>query len=305
MVHNFSQGPPLMITPADTDHRVVLSPPQSASEYASNSPDFGQRNKHFALGFPAKYLLIPFTRSMSSTDGLAIAHQTRIDAILRSGRSCDKKLIRATSALYLVMSPPVSAWLSLASSPAICGLSLSSPSVLSLALVTPCIALILPFHGAWSRRVIRSFGVCSFQLKTLQYLPDVPLIRLNCGASRPHSMTRFNIVALFSKSASSPITCFLISCLLEIFLMRNSTADRSPTDHDVVSVHGCHDMFAVDASPPHAWGCDSSRQLQIAECRCELFLPILCYCSSPHMCTSPAWQSSGGSFTKTLLPAGA
>ena len=46
-------------------------------------------------------------------------------------------------------------------------------------------------------------------------------------------------------------------------------------NHDAVSVHGCHDMFALDASSPHAWACDPSRQLEIAGCRCELFLPIL------------------------------
>ena len=63
--------------------------------------------------------------SMSRADGFAIAQHTCIEANLRSGRSCDKQLIRATSALYRVMSPPVSAWLSLASSPAICGRSRS------------------------------------------------------------------------------------------------------------------------------------------------------------------------------------
>ena len=35
-------------------------------------------------------------------------------------------------------------------------------------------------------------------------------------------------------------------------------------------------MFAFDAALPHAWARDPSRQLQIAECRCKLFLPILC-----------------------------
>ena len=184
-VHTLRQCPPLMITPADTHRRVALSPPQSASEYASSSLCC-QRNQHFALGFPAKYLPILLTRCMSRTDVFAIAQHTCMDAKLRSGRSCDKLLIRARCALYFVMSPLVSAWLSLASSLAIYGLSLPSPSpcrpahawiesvlvglVFSLASVISCIALILPFHGAWSRRVIRSF-----RLKILQYLPDMSL----------------------------------------------------------------------------------------------------------------------------------
>ena len=46
--------------------------------------------------------------------------------------------------------------------------------------------------------------------------------------SRPHSMTRFNILPLFSRSTSSPIKSFLISHFLDLFLMRNSTTDRSP-----------------------------------------------------------------------------
>ena len=40
-------------------------------------------------------------------------------------------------------------------------------------------------------------------------------------------MTRFKILPLFSRSASSPTTCFLISYLLGIILKRKSTAERS------------------------------------------------------------------------------
>ena len=156
--------------------------------------------------------------------------------------------------------------------PLVLGLSLFLvASVLSLAFVTPCVALILPLHGAWSRRVIRSF-----QLKILQYLPDVLLIRLYCDAVTTPSMTRFNI-PLFSKSASSPIFCFLISDFLDILLMRKKFHCRSiSAGCDLVSVHGCHDMFALDTALPHAWAWDPFRQLEIAECRCKLFLPILC-----------------------------
>ena len=126
---------------------------------------------------------------MSSTDGLDIAQQTDIHANLRSGRSYDKKLIRATSALHVVMSPPVSAWLSLASSPAICSRFLSSPSPLGV--VTAYIALILPFHGAWSRRVVRSF-----QLKTIRCLPDVSLIHLSRDAVTTRGQKKHYLVKL-------------------------------------------------------------------------------------------------------------
>ena len=88
------------------------------------------------------------------------------------------------------MSPPVSAWLSLASSSAICGRSLSSPSLCrpirawsgsvpvrlgSLPCFHPFLRRLLrPFNGAWSRRV-----ACSFQLKVYQHLSDVSLVRLD------------------------------------------------------------------------------------------------------------------------------
>ena len=48
------------------------------------------------------------------------------------------------------------------------------------------------------------------------------------------------------------------------------------TNRDVVPMHGCHDMSDLDAPLPHAWARDPSRQHEIAECRCKLFLPILC-----------------------------
>ena len=90
LVHVLRQCPPLMMTPADTDLRVILSPPQSASEYASSSPLCCQRNQHLALGFPTRCRPILLTRSMSRMVGFAKALHTGIDANLRSGRSCDK-----------------------------------------------------------------------------------------------------------------------------------------------------------------------------------------------------------------------
>ena len=84
---HFETAGSLMMTPAETDRRYALSPPQSASEEASTSPICCQ---HFALGLPTRYLPILLTHSMSRIDGFAITQHTRIDANLRSGRSCDK-----------------------------------------------------------------------------------------------------------------------------------------------------------------------------------------------------------------------
>ena len=69
-------------------------------------------------------------------------------------------------------------------------------------------------------------------------------------------------------------------------------------DSDVVSVHGCHDMFALDAALPHTRARASSRQYEIAlsveESSSSQFclasrVPYKLYCNSPHMCSSPAW----------------
>ena len=91
-----------MITPADTDRRVTLSPPQSASEYAWRSPLCCHWNKHSARGYNTRHLPILSIRSRSDTGGFAIAQHRCIAANLRSCRSCDKKLMRGTSALYFV-----------------------------------------------------------------------------------------------------------------------------------------------------------------------------------------------------------
>ena len=143
---------PAMMTPADTDRRVALSPPQSASEYASSSPLCCQRNQNLALGFPTRYLPNLLTRSMSRTDSFVIAQHTCIDANLRSGRSCDKKLIRATNATYFVTSPPVvtrhlrsvTVVTVTHAVPCVLGLALSLFTlILTLASITSCIVLIL------------------------------------------------------------------------------------------------------------------------------------------------------------------
>ena len=35
-------------------------------------------------------------------------------------------------------------------------------------------------------------------------------------------------------------------------------------------------MYDLDATSPHTWGRDPSRQLEVAECRYKLFFPIVC-----------------------------
>ena len=89
---------------------------------------------------------------------------------------------------------------------------------------------------------------------------------------------------------------FLDLVLTDIILMRSSTADRFSTNRDAFAMHACHDVFNLDATLPHAWARDPSRQLEVAECQCKLFLPptfvrrlpYKLYCNSPHMCSSPA-----------------
>ena len=88
--------------------------------------------------------------------------------------------------------------------------------------------------------------------------------------TRYKPMTRFNILPLFSRSGSCAITCFLVSHFLDMILMRNSTADRSPP------MHNCHTEYALDAAFAHAPARAPSRQFEIAECRCQLFLTVLC-----------------------------
>ena len=89
----------LMITPAGTDRRVDLSPPQSASEYASSSPRCCQRNRHSARGFTTRYLpSILLTRSMSDTDGFGIGHHTCMG---ERRDPCQFSVIALRAALYL------------------------------------------------------------------------------------------------------------------------------------------------------------------------------------------------------------
>ena len=89
LVHASQQCPP-MITPADTDRRVDVPPPQCASEHASSSPLCCQQNTHSARGFPTTYLPTLLTHSKSNTDGFDITQHICIYVNLRSGRFGDK-----------------------------------------------------------------------------------------------------------------------------------------------------------------------------------------------------------------------
>ena len=88
-LHTLRQWLPLMMTPAETDRRVALSPPQSASSRPPKSLLCSQRNQHFALGLPTRYLPILLTHSISASTVLpstTFPHRCE----LRSGRSCDR-----------------------------------------------------------------------------------------------------------------------------------------------------------------------------------------------------------------------
>ena len=76
----------------------------------------------------------------------------------------------------------------------------------------------------------------------------------------------------------------------ETFHCRSFTTDRD-------SVHGRHDLLALDATVPHTWARGPSRQLEslsVDERSSSRFcaasrVPYKLYCDSPHMCSSPAW----------------
>ena len=77
---------------------------------------------------------------------------------------------------------------------------------------------------------------------------------------------------------------FLISFFDEKFHHRSFS-----TDCDVVSEHGCHDMFALDADLSHAWPSDPSRPLEVDASSSFVFcaasrVPYKLYCNSPHIC---------------------
>ena len=57
--------------------------------------------------------------------------------------------------------------------------------------------------------------------------------------------------------------------------MKNSTADLVSTNCDVIPMHGCNNVLALDVTSPHARARASSRQFQTAECSCQLLFPIL------------------------------
>ena len=160
--------------------------------------------------------------------------------------------------------------------------SLSS-SVLTL-------AFILPLRGTRCRGVIRSLQLKTFSLTCLWSASIVM-------PSRFHAMTRFSILPLFSSAGFSPITCFLMSYLFDIILMRSSTADRSPP---TVMSSPC--TVATMSSPlmhprhthGHAIPRVNLRSLSVdVSSSCQFCaasrVPYKLYCSRPHMCSSPGW----------------
>ena len=133
--------------------------------------------------------------------------------------------------------------------------------------------------------------ICSFQLKIFFVMP-----------LRSHPMTRFNILPLFSRSGSSPITCFLISYFLDIILTRNSTTDRSPpivmsSPCTVATI--CLPVLQPCHTHGHALPLVNLRSLSVDASSSSQFsaasrVPYKLY-----------YKSSGGSWANTLLRVGA
>ena len=148
LVHTLRQCPPLMMTQL----RLIAWWPCRLLSQRPNTPP-----AHHSAASGTSILLSVFLRSIShpcqALHCFAIAQNTCIDANLRSGRSCDKQLLRATHALCRVMSPLVSAWLSLASSSVICGRSLSPPS---FTLVHCCLVWVC-HYPQWFSSLLSSF----------------------------------------------------------------------------------------------------------------------------------------------------
>ena len=182
---------------------------------------------------------------MSRTDGFAIAQHTCIEANLRSGRSCDKQLIRAASALCIVMSPTVSAWLSLASSSAISGRSRS------------CMV-----WRPWSH-------------DSLVPIRGVSLVCLDCDAVAIPVGDAVQYSPTLLEVWVSP-EHLLLDCVLSGYHL-DEEFKRQPfsTNCDVVSMHRCNNVLSLDVTFPHTRA-RASHQFQIAECRCHLLLPVLC-----------------------------
>ena len=135
--------------------------------------------------------------------GFAIAQHTCIDANLSSGRSCDKQLIRATSALYRVMSPFVSAWLSGSSLSAFC-------------------------HPFFPLHMVSQSDSLALSQDLFSISLDMSLVCFDCVTFTIPFNDTIQHSPLLSRSGSSPITCFLISYFFDIILMKHSTADLSP-----------------------------------------------------------------------------
>ena len=163
----------------DPSRRVALSPLQSAFEYTSSSPLCCQRNQHLARGFPARYRPILLTHAPCPAVRAWPLH-------LQVADPCDESSVPrdVTARECLAVTGNIVCHLRLVSVvtlihvvPLVLGLCPSqSPSILPLAFI-PCISLAVVFQSTWSRS-----GVCSFQLKSSEYLSDVSLIHLNFDA---------------------------------------------------------------------------------------------------------------------------
>ena len=131
--------------------------------------------------------------------------------------------------------------------------------------------------------------------------------------SRSHSMTRVELSPALLEVWVSPEHLFLDLILFGYHLDEELHCRPLPPIVMSSPVHGCHDVLSLDAASPHARARASPRQSETAERRCQFLfhicaasrVPYRLYRSSPHMCSSPGWQSSGGNSTNAFLRAGA
>ena len=185
LVHTSKKCPPLWVTPAGTDRRVVLSPILSASEYTSNSlllpaeqaccswlPSEVPPNPLYSFHVKHKWTChraaeLHWCELEIWSVLWQVTHSCDKCSVLRDVATCECLAVIGVVTCHLRSVPVVTVTRTF---PLVHGHNPSLfATVLHLAFATPCVALILPFHGAWSRRVIRSL-----QLKTLQSLPVPP-----------------------------------------------------------------------------------------------------------------------------------
>ena len=147
--------------------------------------------------------------------------------------------------------------------------------------------VVLSLHAACAAVSFRRSPV--HQLRSKFHQPaQYPYLSL----TRLRSMKRFKILPLFTSLASSPVTCFFISYVLDIILMRNSTADGSPptgmsSPCPVATI--CAPLMQPCHTHGHAIPRVNLRSLRVdasssSPCCAASRVQYKLYCNSPHTC---------------------